>query len=1186
MAPLAETFSDLAEEDDLNQLTPSEEVYFEFRQTIEPGFFDANFDLTPAKSSANQDRRTGEPFVDQSLRNHILNGAAFGSRFNRALSELGFEAALSPEDLKIALALHAVHDAHKTEKAQKRRQISWKEAKRKDADKDISDSELRVLLDELRLTSFVGLEDEDHDADVEISFKTYLTAALATEKSSGRHNSLFSRQFARKYRAWVRLMDAAGGLSSPTDIDGLRERINTISDGVQVHFHHLKDIKGITTNLLTKTLADRARSTGAEPIVFFEDGALYLSEQGSPGGTELFFKEEGKIDSEFYTEYVETLTESNPSLGQVEGVRDSLNKTNWPRGYLGITETSFFFADSVAKTSDEDSSAVAVAIDAVRSEIEARSERDPNRYSIYETALKHAVEVGLIETLPPTYQKPQLLGAFIGTLFRNLLWHDDGLCGKGNESYEQAIEDFAEMLGVPEAGRMYDISDTSSPQIAEDTLSELAETLDKPKKELRDELHDGISPNKQNRVESVFLGIAYLYRNGGYDQRSLPTLLREVQEAFIDRYDEWPDHWAENLSYWDTDRPVEEKQDDFTERRTGNFSEAFPRYVSRYLTVDGEQFAIELNDPTFDEYLNPKYGSAQPRMCLLCREELLGDSTSFSDYKTNSDEVGRSLTFTHLRKLAPSSGEAKSIICPICQFELNLRNAAHQTDTDNDSAYLFLVPDYFHSPVDLAIANRVNSLLNSSVGSFIDLARQIITSDVSSRSEAAELFLDVFKSDESEDFQRTIQNYDSSYADANMLGLFRIDVPTRPGGDDLVNPTTFWTLARYIVHVLSWGTGSRVLLSDSPFPSTSFDEFDQMVATEGLPAPVERHLPSKSTISSRSDLGAIPEEITIRQPQAGDSSDSDHSDENAAVEKTTADQQSTVTKIGDDEQPLRANSSEQTTLTNIPGSEPAEENTTSSYDETVAPDDVKSDEDGGTPTQATLSLRTDFGVELYRQSALFYVTQLSHDYDVQRVTTLLDALTDPFAGSSSILKGNETSETYSAQFGALVLDSTTHPIMSNTLQTLADHGFEVLSPESPSKASTYDYERLFRVGCDTLSDGFAERATREMMIQTVAGEVAKAGSRINQNRENTYAPSEGQLSDEAVAFGEVFVDDIFLDICNGDYYQLRRLQNRLASGFNLAMRETQREFFDSLESKSQDSDSNDSDVVDHTDTPN
>ena len=93
---LADTFSDLIE-DDVDELSPSEDVYFQFRQTVEPGFFNTNFDLTPAKSSANQNRHTGETFVDQSLRNHVLNGAAFGSRFNRALCELGVDAALSPD---------------------------------------------------------------------------------------------------------------------------------------------------------------------------------------------------------------------------------------------------------------------------------------------------------------------------------------------------------------------------------------------------------------------------------------------------------------------------------------------------------------------------------------------------------------------------------------------------------------------------------------------------------------------------------------------------------------------------------------------------------------------------------------------------------------------------------------------------------------------------------------------------------------------------------------------------------------------------------------------------------------------------------------------------------------------------------------------------------------------------------
>lgn len=1181
MSKLAESFSDLVESNKLEELTPSEKVYYTFRQTIEPGFFDANFDLTPAKSSANRNRHTGKPFIDQSHRNHILNGAAFGSRFNRALSELGFEAALTTDELKVAIALYAIHDAHKTPTAQERRQKSWEETQRTDGDKDISDVELRELLNDLRLTSFVGIESEDHEADVEVPFRAYLAAALGTEKSSGRHNSIFSKRFEQKYRDWVRLMDAAGALSSPTEADGLQQRISAICDAVEIHYHHLNDTKGISTNLLTKALSDRAQSIGVEPIVFFEDGALYLSTRDCPSGTKLFFDEEEQIGSEFYTEYIEALVESNPSLGQVESVRSLLSTANWTKGYLGITETSFFFADFVATTSDEFSTPLEVAIEAVRSDIEPRMERDPNRYNIYEKALKHAVKVGLVETPPPTYKKPQLLGVFIGTLFTNLLWHEEGLCGK---AYEKAITDFVDLLEVPEAAGLY--MDESRNEMTSAALSNLADTLDEPEEDLRDELQDGISLNNQTRIESVFIGLAYLYRDGEYDSRSLPTLLEEVQRAFVASYNEWPDHWGENLSYWDSERSVAEKQDDFCARRMGNFSEAFPKYVSRYLTVDGQQFATELDDTTFDEYLSPKHGSAQPRMCLLCREELLGDSTSLGDYGTYSDEVGRSLTFTHLRKLAPSQGEANSVVCPLCKFELNLRNVVHQTDPDEDSAYLFLAPDYFHSPVDLAIANRINDLLNSSVGSFVNLAREIITSDVSSRSEGVEFFLDVFLSDESEDFQRTIQNYDSSYADANMLGLFRIDVPTRPKRDGRVNSTTFWTLALYIAHVLSWGTGNRVLLSDSPFPSMSFDEFDQMVVTEGLPAPVERYLSSRSTISSRRDLGEIPEEITVKQPRAADYGDRACSDANTAEKESIESQKSDSTETGDDDTPLRASSSEQTLLTDLQDRETGGNEKSSQKGEAAGIDIDKSRGEGERPEPATLSLRTDFGVALYRQSALLYVTRLLHGYDVQRVTTLLDALTDPFAGASSILKGSETNTTYSAQFGARILDSTTHPIMNDTLQKLADHGFEVLSPESPAKASTYDYERLFRVSCDTLADGFAEQANREMMVQTVAGEVAKTGSRINQNRGNGYDPSEGHLSNDAIAFGEVFIDEVFLDVCSGDYYQLRRLQNRLASGFNLAMRQSQREFFDSLNSTSRDSSSDDSESDDNAETQN
>jgi CRISPR type I-D-associated protein Csc3/Cas10d len=148
--------------------------------------------------------------------------------------------------------------------------------------------------------------------------------------------------------------------------------------------------------------------------------------------------------------------------------------------------------------------------------------------------------------------------------------------------------------------------------------------------------------------------------------------------------------------------------------------------------------------------------------------------------------------------------------------------------------------------------------------------------------------------------------------------------------------------------------------------------------------------------------------------------------------------------------------------------------------------------------------------------------------------------------------------------------------MTDTLKTLADHGFAVLSPESPQKASTYDYERLFRTASETLADGFAEKASRETMVRTIAGEMSKTGRRIEARRNNNYDPSEGTLSDEATEFAEVFIDEIFYGTCDGDYYQLRRLTDRLASGFNLAMRERQQEFYDSLnEGTSSDADASD-----------
>jgi hypothetical protein len=798
MAPLAATLKNISEKGDLDELSPSEDAYYQFRQAIEAGIFDAGFDLLPAKSSANTSRQTGKPFVDQTLRNHLMNGAAFGSRINYALSKLGDGAALSKRELKIALALYAVHDAHKTEQAQKRREEKF--PSRNDADKDISDAELRDLITTLRLDSFVGVEGEDDAADIQIGFNEYLAAALATEKSSGRHNSVYSREFAHKYRAWVRLMDAAAGWSSPTEYSSLERRINEISEEVSLHSHYLRDTKGITTNILTKMLADRARDAGAIPVVYFGDGALYLTQGNDLDGIALLFPDESDVPESFYGDYLAEVVNSNPQLGSVNGIQNSLNETNWGRGYLGASETTFLFAKSLVNKSPEYDSTLEAISEAVRGDILSRAERSPKRYSIFEKAAKHAVSVGALTEMPSSYEKPQFVGAYIGTLFRNFLYGERRLCQK---NYTQAIQDVADALDVPDAVARYEKEPRAAADIDSIAVSNLASLLSYDEESLREELASGISWGKQLRIESVYLALEYLFRDGEYDNRSLNAILEDIESGFLALYDEWPEHWSDSLDEDGEELSSRGKQRAFTNTRTGNLSEALPRYVSRYLEVDGEQFSRELDDPTFDEYLSPKYGSKQARMCLLCREELLGDSTSFDDYETNEAEVGRSLTFTHLRGLDPEGGDPTSVVCPMCQFELNLRNAAHSTQTDVSSAYLFVAPDYFHSPVDLAIADRLNELLTSSAGSFINFARRHMISNVSVRSEAAEQFLEVFDNDGSEDFQRSIQNYDSKFTNANMIGVFRVDTPTRPGGKKRVKRTACWTLAHYIAHLFA-----------------------------------------------------------------------------------------------------------------------------------------------------------------------------------------------------------------------------------------------------------------------------------------------------------------------------------------------------------------------------------------------
>jgi len=209
------------------------------------------------------------------------------------------------------------------------------------------------------------------------------------------------------------------------------------------------------------------------------------------------------------------------------------------------------------------------------------------------------------------------------------------------------------------------------------------------------------------------------------------------------------------------------------------------------------------------------------------------------------------------------------------------------------------------------------------------------------------------------------------------------------------------------------------------------------------------------------------------------------------------------------------------------------------------------------PVPVVTRLHTDLELRLLALASLVTVTGQQHGSDLQRLKTVLERTKQPFPGAGTALKGDERQTYAAAMHAALVLDTLQYPTMTNRIDTLADAGFETVHPD-PGHDTNHEYERLFRVARDALSDGFAQNATRDELVQVVAGDVMKAAARAD---ESDYG-EERVKREPAQRFAEVFVDDVYLGMCDGDFYELRRHENHLASGYNAAIRRRQQEFWD------------------------
>jgi len=1084
--------------------TESDEAYIRFRRVIEPGMVNAGFDLIPSKSSDVTQRSSGEKFTDQTLRGHILNGAAFGAQFNHALKKFDPSSSLSRAELLNALALFACHDFHKTDEPQKRRLRS--EGGLRDEDKDLGEDEVRELVDTLRIKKL----------DTDISFRDYYASALGAEKMSGRHKQVSSKRF-DILKDWVRLMDAAAGMQSPVEANSLENRVQKISSEVSLHYHSVDDTRGVSTNILNHAISEYLTDNdGVEDIVYFHNGVIYIAEEN---GLPLQSSDEGTVPEddleEVLQQFIKSVKESREELQKPQELQGFLNTAGvLPKGYLKLNSTSYFL------------SGIENIFAAVREYLESRASQDNwSVYSVYSDALIAALAWDLVDEAPSTHNKTQVLGIYAGTVFMELFKQLNG--GDTRES----LIDLCNALGLDFARdrllEEYDAEDTpfSSDNLSTGEIEAVSESTGIDADEVREnadsvDLHGG--GNKSFAQVAV---IAFLNGDSdGVPRRDLPVeeILREMESMFLSYYRNWEGDWDDNRgTNWDSEWDKAKKTKEFERELQGVLPEASEHYIRSNVEIDGYWFAQEGMKNKHNEYTKKSQG----HICLLCNDLLVGD-TSLSSFESGQDTVGKGLGFSHLKKIDADGGEPNGVICPICDLEMTLRNSVHETNADESSQYAIIAPDYFHSSVDVKVEKILKrELYEGGGGDLLQTSRELIGSDPSRRSEAIESVLNILKmTEEREEFQNNLKNYDAAFDVKGSIGVYRLRPPRRSNDPNKeVTRVPRWYLASYFAVVFSWLTSSRALLTDTPIPTTEFDDFNEMIQIEGAPPPVQRFVGETVTISRLGERGVWTE---YEFSHLMKSDDGEPVEPDTTFEGSVESGQATLT------QQYADNQNEET------------------QDET---------------TTYELRINTGLAESLYKLTAFSYVGFRAHGFDVQRFATLLSDLQEPFVGANTLLKGDEQLGDYTALRAANILDTLIHQDMSNRLEELAEAGFEAAQP-NPDTDSNHEYERLFRVARDAISDGVTKNAARDEMVNMVAGDVMKAAARARKKNarstEDEKYAKEKYTREPAEEFARIFIDDVFIGICDGEFYELRQLENKLASGYNAAVRRKLQEWFD------------------------
>jgi CRISPR-associated protein Csc3 len=239
---------------------------------------------------------------EQSHLTHIINGVMGLCRLMLFLIATGFNTSI--DILKKAFALYTIHEVHKD----------------KDVEK-IGSSEFSIPLERLQEEyKALGLREFAGDLD------PHLMRLANVHKRSNKQGDLLLSEDPDAAKIWllVRIADTIASVRTPEEaasslIQYLRDLSPQFVEKYTLHYHQIKDVRGVLTNALHQAIASKLeRTLGFFPLLFFASGMLYIGPRKVEGATD-------ELISQVTEQIIALLTQG----GSADDIRDGLRSEKY-----------------------------------------------------------------------------------------------------------------------------------------------------------------------------------------------------------------------------------------------------------------------------------------------------------------------------------------------------------------------------------------------------------------------------------------------------------------------------------------------------------------------------------------------------------------------------------------------------------------------------------------------------------------------------------------------------------------------------------------------------------------------------------------------------------------------------------------------------------------------------------------